>query len=220
MCGWQNMASNDLDWIIISPKSGFTYGEHMPFDHTLQAIYGNYLLLPVQSERSFTSTLQSEIYHKKSEHICFRMYYFARGNHSSQPVVAMKLYFIDLTHADASIGHPVLINASVTTPNSNLFWLKVEHEFRHVGRVFQFQISVTSNSNVLSDIGLDDIKIVDSACSNGDVTPTPPVPVSEKVLDADFDENTKNWSYDKNIWNVTSFSIGKFLNKKFKCFFK
>ncbi len=174
----------------------------MHYDHSTGSSSGVYLMMPLQLARASFSALRSPLLNRASTtgQLCFSLFYFAVGNTN---VPALTLQYIDLTHLKSN-GLKVQLNTTRT-----LQWVKFEQQFSDVGQVFQFEIRTASQtSNIVSDLGIDDIKISPGLCrSAAQPTTTTPVPLSEKVLDCNFEERSSRgcaWKYDSNAWVVTN----------------
>lgn len=170
-CGWENEMSaslgNKVLWLKIQPNSQFIKGLFLHYDHTTSSKNGNYLVMPAQMQADAYSVLRSpQMYGKGYPHICFSMYYFARGVNSS--VIALTVRLIDL---GKKTNYAKTINAT-----TSIHWQKVELQFDQSSTTFVFQIEGSFaydfyyiffkiifglglyTSRILSDIGVDDIR--------------------------------------------------------------
>lgn len=126
------------------------------------------------------------------------MFYFAKS--SNQSLSAMNLTLID-----ASNNRVLSFALIQTTPT--LMWTIFQFHTPHLPPYFYFVLKPLYSAQLQSDLGLDDIKLIQGPCLNYSIpTTTTPIPVIEKVLDCDF-ENAKlcNWKWNQTIWNVTDY---------------
>ena len=208
MCGWKNalqaFGMKRVFWLRIKPNSNFISGTFMYSDHTTYSREGSYLVWPQLMHDRSSALLKSPLLHRKSAKICFSLYYFARPANNKGTVSAFTVRFVDLTRQTST--------AEVVNASDLMDWVQYRREFSNLPRTYQFFIESTYNSAIKSDIGIDDIRIENKGCG-GDATPTSttPLPVSETLLDCNFDRPPCNWDFDKSVWNVTDFKDRKLI---------
>ena len=201
MCGWTNElvdhGKKRVLWLRIKPDSMIIKGTFLHFDHTVTGTnIGNYLVWPLEMQYNASSVLKSPLLHRKSPKICFSLYYFALASNSHFPP-AFLVRLMDL-HRNTSID--VRVNTTVSLGGWSLF----QHEFSNLPHIYQFNIEANYNDNMMSDIGIDDIKIEQNECKNGLPSTTTPLPYIDKKFDCCFDDGECNWDYDASSWKKTS----------------
>ena len=202
MCGWKNMlvkiGNKRVFWLRIKPNSMYISGTFLKFDHTTRSTQGNYLIWPLQMQTHTSSILKSPLMHRKSPKICFSLYYFARASNNTVP--AFRVRFVDLTRHTSSFE---VVNGTRILDD----WILYRREISNLPQTYQFFIESFYSGAILSDIGVDDIKIENRPCWNDSMSSssTTPMPSSERYLDCNFDNPPCLWDYDTNVWNNTDF---------------
>lgn len=205
MCGWRNKKVAEADfqdtilWIRVQPINRFAQESGMPFDHTTNSARGNYLVLPFnsQSRNRRPVVIKSPMIPRINPTICFEMYYFAQAS-SSLPALLVEM--IDLTKTD---DYPVsrFLNTSRT-----LHWQQFKIELTNLPISYAFKISALYDNRISSDIGIDDITILQQPCDTHSSTmePSPRPPILKG--DCDFERNNScRWKFDQKHWQITSF---------------
>lgn len=203
MCGWRNahrILTNEKTvlWMRYRPTQD-AGAYRMSTDNTTGTSKGNYLLLDISADRFRQAVLASPIIKRRSSKICFRMSYFGKSSYS---VPLLSLAFVNLTET-RSDSIELLTEIPV---RHQMQWFQFQQEFVDLPSAYAFKIYVHYSGTPSSDLGIDDIRIVQGGCPGmpdvSTTTPTPPVDVT--TMDCNFDSAKCGWSWDSR-WKQTNY---------------
>ncbi|XP_037810040.1 serine-rich adhesin for platelets-like [Lucilia sericata] len=162
ICGWTYEPREGLEWKRVMAANVFTTFKTGPrHDHTtLTANGGHYMLMESLTRLSDDVTLTSPIYDRAlslKTACCFQFYYFMYGAGVGDLFVIVKP--VSLTLDDLLKNHKELIKFQ-KYGNQNNIWNEAHFNIEELEEDFQILFVAKSGRGQLSDIAIDDVKLL------------------------------------------------------------
>ncbi|XP_049825124.1 MAM and LDL-receptor class A domain-containing protein 2-like isoform X2 [Aethina tumida] len=176
LCGWQHDLNHDFDWrrMNYNTPSG-TIGTGPSYDHTLGKDQGGYYMYIESSSRNENDTarLISPVYEPTKKDVCFEFWYHMYGATTG----TLRVYLKKAKEDSNLKSSWVLFDMK---GNQGNVWYKSRHFIGPIDDNYQIIIEGVRGASYVSDIAIDDVKIIED-CQNEPETTTTMVSYSTEL---------------------------------------
>ncbi|CAH1102080.1 unnamed protein product, partial [Psylliodes chrysocephalus] len=169
LCGWTHDLNHDFDWLRenYNTPSG-SIGTGPSFDHT-KGVGGDGYYMYIESSskaQNDTARLISPVYDKMDDEVCFEFFYHMYG----ATIGTLRVYLKTVNQTWSSLNPQSAIFTK--SGNQGDKWYRSFHHLGIVKEEFQIIIEGVRGAGYISDIAIDDVKIIPNCIDEDEITTT------------------------------------------------